>query len=337
MKLVEQTKFFLNLFFALGQSPYPIIFGRCLNLKYISNRFIAIIPAFIINGICITVAIKCCYTLNTIGKWTTLGKGSSDIILTNFNALAEILRALIVFGQCYCHKETLFDIMQMFRKIETIFANNLKHRISYTALCKQSRIRTILILGAYSQSTIIPFTQLIQYGKYDPIILQFKLLQSMTSIAYLHIVFYIDTLCYFLAQLDFVIQRDAKMVVNKKSPLYYLHVRDSLKYYKIIYFRLWEINQELNYYFGWSLVILFLKTFVHLVFTIYWQVIQARKPDELLKLFRMSLKNVLIFCRVFFNNIFVFFAEPLTSFLSTCMGVLVLVNSCYFLTEAVSL
>lgn len=290
MVFAEQTKHFLNLFFVLGHSPCLNINGHYLNLKYRSNRIIATLPASATCIICLSVSMHLLHILNTKGKLVNLG--SVDVILSNFNILTEIIRAVLLFSQCYCHKAIMFDIMDIFKNVDTLFANNLKHSISYSAFRKQFTVKLILILGAYFQSNIPSLYQIIQYGTFDPIVVYHKLTSSMVNVAFLHIVFYIDSLRYLLDQLDFVIQRDKTNVVDKRSPIYCCDVRSKLKYYKIIYFRLWEISQQLNQYFGWSLVILFLKAFVHIVFTIYWQVVQCRRSDGFIKLIRMSLNHL---------------------------------------------
>lgn len=293
----EQTKPFLNLFFVLGHSPFLYINGHYLNLKYSSNRIIGILPATTTCIICLSVAMHLLYILNTKGKVISLG--SVDVILSNFNILIEIARPILLFSQCYCHKAIMFDIMDIFQNVDTLFASNLKYRISYAALRKQFTIKLCLIMGAYFQSNIPSLIHIIQYGTFDPIIVYHKLLSSMASVAFLHIVFYIDSLRYLLVQLDFVIRRDTKNLVDKRSPMFCCDVRSKLKYYKITYFRLWEISQQLNQYFGWSIVILFLKAFIHTVLTIYWQVVQCQRSDGLIKLIRMSLNNFSVFIDAF--------------------------------------
>lgn len=237
--------------------------------------------------------------------------------------------------QCLSHKRLIYEAMFTLRNLETYFAAHLQHHIQYRPFLKNFNKKVCIIMGTFVLS-VVPFVlQYMFYHRMDPVILQIKVLQTLTAVTTLHIVFHIDALGFHLGQLNAVIFRDIKDIQSEssvclvrlftpKKPTNFILIRNKMQCYKTVHFRLWEVAQKLNQFFGWTLVALLLQSFFDFVYTVYWQIGQLRRNFLLIKVIRKkcywnNLCSFLLFIWNFIHfNWYIFSFRPIIQFGQYC-------------------
>ena len=192
----------------------------------------------------------------------------------------------------------LNEICCTFRMLQNYYALHLNHQILYTKFTNQFFRKIIIIISGFMPYFIIFLYESLIYPLL-PIGIQIKALQIMTSATYLHIIFYVDVLSFYLSELSIVIERDMYEVQEKNSiwiisPKSHsnIYIQENLKCYKTVHFQLWEVAQHINSFFGWSMVAILLHGFVDFVYTSYWLIQQLQPPWTIQKIIRKP--NILI-------------------------------------------
>lgn len=95
----------------------------------------------------------------------------------------------------------------------------------------------------------------------------------MQCLTYFEMIFYIKVLIFHLSQLNWAIQRDMDRHVSSGHPNNYKNrilMRNNIKCYKVVHFRLWELSQErISEFFGWSMIFIFIHAFEKFVYTAF--------------------------------------------------------------------
>lgn len=282
---------YLNVFYLLGLSPHLADKPDSKYKKCRTSTFFVVIQA----AIGIALATSCIQVAN-FGGYEHLWS-RTDIVIINFVAICEIVRIAFILIQCLFCKDILNEICYTFRMLQAYYAMHLHHQIAYQQFSKQYFRKVIFIVCGFIPYLLIFIWESCMYTML-PIGVQIKALQIMTSATYLHIIFYIDILSFFLAELNVVIERDAVngqtnnniMIISEKS-LSSISIREKLRCYKTVHFHLWEVAQRINAFFGWSMVAVLLHGFVDFVCSSYWLVQQLQPPWAIAKIIR-ELENV---------------------------------------------
>lgn len=282
MKLTKSTRAFLNVFYFLGQSPYSVD----LNLSP-RNIIWTQIPGYSISFIYFAAATESFYGLLVNGKKD--GFGTTDTVISQFNNICDIFRAYCLFRQCYYDRKLMFEIMQTFANLEATFANNLDFQLRYRRFCRGFLLKTVLFVSVYLSSVLTPLIQFMRTKRFNAVMLRVKLLQIMYIIGIVHIVFNVDLVRHFMKQLNAVLERDVGIArdINLNAKQRNANIHSRLKCYKMIYYRLWLTVQYMNRYFGWNILSIILRSFVHIVFTLYWQIGIFKKAHGILQIVRM--------------------------------------------------
>lgn len=259
----------MRAFYLLGLSPYkPKGNDRA---KLFSN-----FTKFIQGFACLSIAPICLYHINVEVLTSYISPG--EAIALNVCVLCDISRTTTILLQCLLFKDSMDDIMCMFQSIDLHFVQYFHHRICYDNLSKASRFKFSAMLGVsllYICSFVVRY---ISQDKATAIGLLAKVLQFMSSLTYVFVIFYVDLLNFYVTQLCLVIHNDtARLTIylahafdSKSECSHNKLIRQQLEYYKIIHFQLWTVNQQINKYFGYSLMALMLNAFCGAVYSGLW-------------------------------------------------------------------
>lgn len=140
MNFKKSTQFYLTLFFILGFSPYqPNDRGS------FSIMFICYIFKFVQATTCEIAGIVALYIVNGVGAIPH--HSHTEIILRNMYLICDLMRAIFILMKCIFFKHFLNEILDLFENLESYFAIQLNHRISYRNFFKLFTFKLFLILG----------------------------------------------------------------------------------------------------------------------------------------------------------------------------------------------
>lgn len=281
MNFRRSIKTYVQFFYGVGLSPYRA--GLQTRSKKLSCSDITNIVWFIL---CLYLFIT--YFLENMRTADVISKTSDFVYYLDL--LFEIIRAASVFLQCMIRKQTFYDINFTFQEIESYFYTRLQHRVSYQSFRRRFNLKALIIILAYSQYLVGHIIRLTR----GYVSSQMRILQALTVLTYIHIIFYIEALSYHLDQLNVVIKKD--MLQCNSSSLSRatnnLRFQNQLKSLKWIHFRLWLVAQHINRAFGSILITLTLYSFMDLVVCAYWFYEEIEDRADVYKLFRRLKKIV---------------------------------------------
>lgn len=285
MRPIQSARVYLNIFYFLGQSPFFINVPRDQHSNSLACSIKTTLPSYIFVFVYFSCAAECLYTF--LSNENKNHFGFTDTFMMQFTVTCDLFRSYCLFRQCSHHRQLIYDVMNAIDDLRTIFTKDLHHLICYNRFLCRFSLKALLFLAIYVSSIISPVTQFLIWLRFDPGLVRIKSLQIMGLVGILYIVFNVDLVRYYTEQLNLTIQRDAQIVRGMSASARNQTIRNRLKCYKIIHFRLSEITQRLSQYFGWNLILIFLKAFVHSVFTAYWQIGLFKKTMNFARLIRM--------------------------------------------------
>lgn len=279
MSIVQNTRVFLNFFFFLGQSPFSV--GL---ICFSSSTVWALVPGYSISIIYFVASAECLYSLLSSGSRE--GVGFADTIIAQFTIICDIFRACCLLRQCYHDRNLIFKIMKTFEDLDTTFANDLNFQLSYQEFRNSFVNKIFLFAGVYLLSLVSPIIQFWKSKRFNSIVLRVKLLQIMIIVSILHIVFNVDLVRYFMQQLNATIERDINTAHKINAKQQNMAAKNRLKCYKTIHYRLWLSVQRLNRYFGWNVLSIVLRSFVHIIFALHWLIGHFERAAGILRITR---------------------------------------------------
>lgn len=274
MDFSECAKTALKYFQLIGITSFTSQFnaskGKSLNRLYISS---AILLQAILN---VVLCILTVYHIYCTAKDPTRSHSftNPDIVMTLFFVFGQVARAICTLTQCIFYKQTIHNILEIFQAMESHFFIHLNHHIFYRELHKRYNGKALKILISHLQYIIISVITYVARKRLRALDHEIHCLQILSILTHMHAFFYIEAINFHFDQLILVIERDTIDCVNKyfqnkrKMPNIYFKVK--LRNYKVIYFQLWKVSEQINEYLGWYFVVLFMEFFVELVYSSYW-------------------------------------------------------------------
>lgn len=267
MDFKASTKLYLNIFHILGYSPYKPWSGS--GTSHYSLRFLSKLMKIVHFILCFGSAIPSYYYLNINTDYPPLS--TTETIIVNINLACHLLRATFVLIYCVYRKELIYDAMHIFSELRKYYANHMKHRVLYHGFRNGFGLKFFIGLGALAQYVISYLVRCLIRSYYTPLGILVKVLQLLTALNVLHIVFFIDALTFHLSELNAVIRRDIVSTNAMPNGKYKSDVIcKKLKCYKVVHFHLWEIAQRLNTFFGWSMLTVLMHGFCDITYSAYW-------------------------------------------------------------------
>lgn len=197
-----------------------------------------------------------------------------EVTMANLLVFSDGIKVICVFYQSYVHSRTLATMLRRFHDIDTLFSDfenwHLDYKCFRVSFARKWKINMII----YAFNVIFFITRSIQIGFSTPV--AYKFWELLNTISIIHTVFYIDLLRYHLLQLNLIIRNEITYNHIVENPaayekrIKYFWMLRKLKISKIIYYRLWEISQDLNESFGWTISALMLELFNNATYCAYW-------------------------------------------------------------------
>lgn len=290
MELMSATRFYFRAFHILGLSPYRPIDNE---IKWLASNkdILSHSLAFGQAIVALTFSIYCLIPINFLGPQLFYGK--TEVLIINLCSCCEISRTIFTLIQCILYKRVLYETVSTFRRLETFFAIHLEYRIMYNRFSRKFLMKVICVMGSYVQHLVAFVLRCMLSDVITPIGVEVKVLQAIKAITFLHVIFYIDLLCFYLAELNIVILRDTKneqcencILVISKNATKHCSIQNKVMMYKRVHFRLWEISQRINTFFGWTMVIVLLHGFVDFVHSAYGLFDVLQQKWEFFKIIR---------------------------------------------------
>lgn len=263
MKFTSDTGPYLSVFYFLGMSPYhPDTDFAHVKDNQINILILAQIASIILS-------LSCAVILGIDGSNRTLNPVEIIVILY---IICDIAKALCVTFQCVLYKCQIREIFHAFHKLESYFVIHFNHRISYEMFRRKCHLYTLLIFIGFAQYLFVYILRCVYKHIFPTYTIQAHTVHFIQSLTYLHMIFYIEAVAFYIRQLTSMIQRDMN-IFRIANDLYKISnrnlIRNKIKCYKFVHFRLWEMTQRVNVFFGWSMIIIFSHAFVKFVYTIY--------------------------------------------------------------------
>lgn len=302
MNFMSLVQSYMNIFYYVGQILYPIEFYFNKNPKTIPifKRFILILPTICITIFKFIICIQSFYLF--------LEDGTSDSVMTIVFLICELVKTFVVLYQNLTYRNLVMEILKNFRTLEIMFKNDLNCPISFDAFRKSYAKKMFIAFSAYIQLILFFAMQYYFSGRTDFHIsmILIKIMQLISITIYLHIIFFVELLTYYLMHLNSmmsencVIPSDRIFIVSKFDAIevYSLH----LAKYKIFHFRMWKINEQINEYFGWSIIAIALQSFIDLCYVVYWQVKVLQINFEIFSILCKFIV-ILLFCIYTFDQL----------------------------------
>lgn len=287
MEYVKGTQFYFKLFYWLGVSPYYPVRNGSKQQPLIGCRKMSIkMPGFLL----VLVDLASCIALTSIFQFGLLNGIANvtraDNLMTVIFIISQFARIIVGQLQCLLYGQTYGKLVDTYSRLDVFFAQQLNHRIDFQHFTSGVSRKVYLTIAAYVQNALVQAIVMWTYGRWNILALPIKILQIFAMSAAVHFVFSVDTLTFFMEQLVAVIVRDTAndrsiddLVYSKYSAKCVL-LRNQLKNYKRIQFALWENAQRLNRFFGWSMVLFLLVTFLESSHTAYWLFTDVRHIDR---------------------------------------------------------
>lgn len=279
MKFIDATKQFVDVFYVFGHCSCRFKALLCCDDKHNKSRSVfsfvkRITPLILWNVIGGSV---CGLTILLSQNDGRLGQSTKILIL--LLTTCQILRIISVFYQCVFHTDSLRDIVKLLQSIEFLYRNHLGSTLPYRQFQRNFRIKVVFLLVFFSQNFILFSMEHLHlnFVKNIGFLLRFSDICSVVS--FFHIILYTDLLQFNLHHLNTIISRDTQQYTRNSTSIFTLakqryekKVYKNLRKYKLIHYRLWEVTQAINAYFGWSMVSVILQSFINIVFCWYWEV-----------------------------------------------------------------
>lgn len=199
--------------------------------------------------------------------WNTL-----EPLVIFIGSICDILRGVFIVLQCLTQTHLIIEMISMFRKLEIYFSIQLRHRLSYDSFQKKYFYKSLIIMTCYMQYLVVYIIRNLFRQYLTPIGIQLRCLQALLLLTILYVIFYIDLLSFNLNELNVVIERDMTQInmdMNRDSATSIL-IRNRIKCYKSVHFRLWKIAQAFNSFFGWIMIAMLLHIFSDSVYAAFW-------------------------------------------------------------------
>lgn len=269
-------KHFLFIYFLLGLSPYFTLKPK--TTKY--EKVFRFVPC------CISVTITVCLFIYSFATNRTIFLVYGKI--NDFIAYSYLL-ALIAFNlsgsyQCIRYHNVYFDLMKRIHRTDR-FSHLSSHK-SHRLLRKQILVKCLLILATYSTAILVLF---LNNTTVETIFFKIELvvLQLGCSMNTMHTIMYIDIVRSHLNINGKFMLNAALSYGEMCTKRRYLN----LKSFKKIYFDWWNIMQQINIYFGWSLLAFLIKCFVEVSYTLYFYFLMLQTGLDALTILRKHLSR----------------------------------------------
>lgn len=308
MHYLAATRRYLRMFYFLGLSPYHP------NGRYVPSLICKFSHAMMILQALVTFAIAIPGAIHLHSVGTGAEYTLSDIAMVDVFLFCECVRSICILVQSFGKRKVIHSINVSFQQVEWSFVTRLHHRIPYRKLKNRLRCTAILLLYGYLQIFITYVMRNLVSPRLARLNGQIKILQALSMVMLLHIIFYVEVLSFFMDNLLAVLERDSVgklhggnmrniILVNAKQRNWSnACLREKILLFKSIHFKLWKVSEQISRYFGWCLMILLAQSCILMIYALHWFMIHINKAGWGIKAARKTELN----CTRFTKTIWTF-------------------------------
>lgn len=193
-----------------------------------------------------------------------------ECLIANLFLTCEVLKFHILFGQSFFFGHIFIGIMDKFECINKLMSGSQISHLNYVRFQKKFAKKVISVLVFYLFNIAIFTIENYPLKRNSVYMAIFKIWHFTTTLSLIHIVFYVDLLGHHLQQLILIFQHnDQTTMLKSNKDMQRTTLLKKAKNYKITYYHLWAISQEINKIFGWSMAAILLQAFVHSTYASY--------------------------------------------------------------------
>lgn len=280
MEFVESTRKYFMTFYILGILPsLPKGIHSSILTNNVTQKMLMVTHATI--GLGLTVSIM----ITVIRNHDAIRYGRTEIPIISMVAICEVLRVVFTLIQCIFQKHIISEIFNDFQKFESYFALHFRYQIHYKTFNKAFFAKVIIVAVACIQYNLLYIFRIVVLKGLIGHGIQLNLMQAFAVPTFLHIIFYVEILGFYLDQLNNVIENDIhtrqvlSILLIRNFPNL-IQIRNKINYVKSVHFRLWDISKKINNYFGWCMVVISFQAFANIFYSAYWLYshLQQKRP-----------------------------------------------------------
>lgn len=283
---------YVNFFFWLGQTPYPLDKYLCEKRDAHSNwhEVIFKIPTIFVFIVNFTLCVASIFLINISPYLDRSFNISIGVFL-----FCDLFKVFTVLHQNLALKEKMGAILRRFQSVEIIFHSKLLHPILFTAFERTYKRKLFWAFGSGLFLMIVVAIHRTILGKIHFADVMTEVIRFISIALYMHILLFIDLLTFYLKHLNATItcnnrgyDADGEYVFLRKKARKARSIQKQLSKYSMVFFRLWNITEELNEYFGWTLLAIMMLSFDDFVISVIWQL---KVLNDFSRFMRLTRKN----------------------------------------------
>lgn len=216
-------------------------------------------------------------------------------ISTNVYFLCELFKVFAVLHQNLAYMDFMGEILHSFQSIELLFRSILQYPIQFSLCERAYKKKLCWSYGSYAVLIIFVTIYNFLYGKTVVSEILTEVMKFISITVCMYVLLFVDLMTFYLKHLNTIIEKEISerradnefvFVVTKvgSSDM----IRKHMSNYKMIYLRLWKVSEQLNEYFGWTLLTVMLLSFVDLVISTLWQL---KELNDISKIMRITRNN----------------------------------------------
>lgn len=276
MSFIALIRPYLRFFYLFGQTLYPLNYTlrekKDKRSKW-HQIIILVLPTMVMFAFNLTL---CFATLTLIN--INMGPVVKSVYISlNILMLCELIKIFAALHQNVAYKETMGEILRNFQCVELLFRSILQRPIIFTPFKRAFTKRLFWAFGSFIMLIISVSIHHYLYRKSTLSDVMLETMKFISIIVYMHVLLYIDLLAFCLKHLNKSIARETSIYDADNELVFVVKKRHTadmicelLFKYEMIYFRIWKIANQLNEYFGWTVLVLTMRSFIELVIFTKW-------------------------------------------------------------------
>lgn len=265
----------MRIFHLLGQA-LPLDYYLCEKRKTQTKRC-RLSLMFPIVFMCFLKLTPCLASILLVDLYVEVVNIAYDLMSDIF-VLCEMAKIFAVAYQNFVHPNLIGDILRNFQTVESLFQRTLNRPIQFTPFKRAYRRKIYWAFGSYTVLLILYVSYHFLYDDVDLYDVSIRVMQFTSISIYLHVLLFVDLVAFYLKHLNTIIAKENNergaegiiVFVVKKLQTKEM-IRQRMSKYKFIHFRLWKTTQQINEFFGWTLITILLQSFVEFVYDSIWQ------------------------------------------------------------------
>lgn len=290
MNFIALIRRYLIFFYFSGQTPYHYFLRKksCELSKW--HRFTLKIPAIFMFAVNLALCVATISLINIFPYQV----GSLNVSVNVF-LVCELTKIFAILHRNFTYNDLEGEILRNFQAIELLFRSSLHRPISFTRFKRSFTKKLCLAFGSFILLLIFISVKHIIHGKMTLPNVMLEVVRFISIIVCTHALLFIDLVAFFLKHLNAIIAEEISDGSAVNEHVFVVKevrtsdvIRMQLDKHKAIYFRVWRIAEQLNEYFGWSLLTLMMLFFIDFVISVIWQLKVSNDPTKFMRLARKN-------------------------------------------------